>query len=511
MYNSLQSVLCLQYKWTVLTVTTIGVIMAGLDARIVIIGLPQVISALGADAEQGIWINQAYMLGSIAVFLLIGRLTDLFGRKHFYTSGFAIFTIGSALTSLATDPLQVILFRIIQGVGAGIILTNSIVIITDATPKNELSFALSINNLGFRVGAMAGLTISGLVLSFIGDWRALFYLNVPIGIFGTIWAHKTIKKTPAQDKTNNDSVDWVGFATFTTFITSLLLVLTFAAYGIGSQMLTLAFSILTVATLAAFVVHENRCQNPLLDFNLFRIREFSGGILALLLNGIAWGAVLLLLSFYFQLVLGYSPLEAGIRIIPFDIAFLIAGPLSGKLSDKFGHTPFTTSGIILSSISLYLFSTVNTATSYVTVTLFMILFGVSMGMFSSPNMSSVMCAVPIQRRGIGSALRSTFLNVGMAFSLNFAILIISFTVPYTIVTQIASGTSTLATLEADRELFMLGLQSTYLWLAALNALAIIPSVLRGKSAQTNKNTQFKSALEGVLAHRWSKKDTQVAR
>ncbi len=184
----------MKYKWTVLTVTTIGVLMAGLDARIVIIGLPQVISALGADAEQGIWINQAYMLGSIAVFLLIGRLTDLFGRKRFYTSGFAIFTIGSALTSLATDPFQIILFRIIQGIGAGIVLTNSIAIITDATPKNELSFSLSVNNLGFRAGAMAGLTVSGFILSLIGDWRALFYVNIPIGILGTIWAQKAIRE-----------------------------------------------------------------------------------------------------------------------------------------------------------------------------------------------------------------------------------------------------------------------------------------------------------------------------
>ena len=350
--------------------------------------------------------------------------------------------------------------------------------ITDATPKNELSFSLSVNNLGFRFGAMAGLTISGLVLSYLGDWRALFYLNIPIGVFGTIWAHKTIKEPPSQLKPGPRCLDWVGFVTFTTFIISLLLVLTFAAYGIGSQTMTAAFSVLTVATLAAFVMYENRCPNPLLDFSLFRIRQFSGGVLALLLNGIAWGAVLLLLSFYFQLVLGFSPLEAGVRIIPFDIAFLIAGPLSGRLSDKFGNFPFIASGIILSSISLYLFSTVNIATSYVTVTLFMVLFGVSMGMFSSPNMSSVMSAVPVHRRGIGSAVRSTFLNVGMTLSLNLAILVMSFTVPYAIVTQIASGyATTLSNHEASRELFMQGVQSAYLWLAVLNALAIIPCML----------------------------------
>jgi len=465
----------------VLTVTTIGVLMAGLDARIVIIGLPQVISALKADAEQGIWISQAYSLGSIAVLLIVGRLTDIFGRKRFYTVGFATFTIGSALTSLATDPMQVIIFRTLQGIGAGVVLTNSIVIITDATPKGELGFSLSVNNLGFRVGAMAGLTLSGLILSLIGDWRALFYINVPIGIFGTLWAQKTIKETPSKEKASRGCMDWVGFATFTAFITSLLLVLTFAAYGIASETLTLFFATLTVAMLFCFVAYEKRCPSPLLDLGLFRIREFSGGIFALLLNGIAWGAVLLLLSFYFQLVVGLSPLEAGIRIVPFDIAFLIVGPIAGRLCDKFSHHPFTASGIILSSVSLYLFSTVGASTPYLTVAVFMALFGIGLGLFSSPNMSSVMSCVPANRRGIGSAVRSAFLSVGMAVSLNLAVLIISFKIPYVLVTQIASGYA--ATLPADKTLFLDALRSTYLWLAVLNALAIFPSLLRGKGSQ----------------------------
>lgn len=475
----------MKYKWTILTVTTIGVLMAGVDARIVIIGLPEVISALKADAEQGIWISQAYSLGSIAVLLLVGRLTDLFGRKSFFTGGFVIFTIGSALTSLALNPMQVILFRVIQGIGAGVILTNSIALITDATPQSELSFSLSVNNLGFRIGAMTGLTLSGLILSLFSDWRALFYINVPIGIIGTLWARKAIKADPPKEKKDGDHMDWVGFIAFTTFITGLLLVLTFAAYGIGTQILTWAVTSVTAVSLIGFLGYESRCPSPLIDFSLFKNREFSGGIFALLLNGVAWGAVLLLLSFYFQLVLGLGPLEAGIRIIPFDIAFLIMGPVAGKLSDKFSpkfsHHPFTASGIVLSSVSLYLFSTVDATTPYLTLVTYMVLFGIAMGLFSSPNMSAVMSAVPAHRRGIGSAIRSAFISVGMAISLNLAVLIISLTIPYTLVTQIASGYAN--SLAADRMLFMDSLKATYLWLAVLNALAIIPSVLRGKGSE----------------------------
>jgi EmrB/QacA subfamily drug resistance transporter len=468
----------LQYKWIVLSVTTIGILMAGLDSRIVIVGLPEVIAALGADAEQGIWINQAYLLGSIAVLVLVGRITDLFGRKKVYTSGFVIFTVGSALTSIANTPLQVILFRIIQGIGAGTILTNSVALITDATPKNELGFSLGVNNLGFRFGAMAGLTVSGLILSFTGDWRALFYINVPIGIFGTLWAQLAIKEPMFEAKSAR--VDWTGFLAFTTFVTMLLLALTFGAYGLASQATMYEFFFVSMASLILFLVHERRCDHPLVDLRILRIREYTGGVFAQLINAIAWGAVLLLLSFYFQLILGLSPLDAGLRIIPFDIAFLVSGPLSGRLSDRFGHLPFTTSGILLSSISLYLFSTVDAFTPYSTVALYMLLFGAGIGMFSSPNMSSIMGSVPADRRGVGSAIRATFFNVGFATSLNLAVLIISFTAPYALVTQIVSVGS-VNTTNAEKMLFLQGLKTTYLWLAIFNAVAVIPSALRGKS------------------------------
>jgi len=163
----------MKYQWVVLTVTTVGVLMAGIDSRIVMIGLPQVASALGADVEQAIWFTQSYMLGTTFALLLIGRISDIVGRVKIYSLGFAIFTLGSALTSLSGTPLQFILFRAIQGIGAGMIFTNSLAIVADATPKQQLGFAFGVNQTAFRFGAMAGLTFSGLILSFL-DWRALF-------------------------------------------------------------------------------------------------------------------------------------------------------------------------------------------------------------------------------------------------------------------------------------------------------------------------------------------------
>src|SRR6266704_3382211 len=362
--------------------------MAGLDSRIVIVGLPSVAASLGADLEQAIWITQSYVLGSTVALLLVGRISDIVGRVKLYTSGFAVFTLGSLLTSLALDPAQVIAFRAIQGLGSAILFTNSAAMIVDATPSQELGLSLGINQVAFRMGSMAGLTLSGIILSFL-DWRALFYVNVPIGIFGTAWARFRLREIGKLER--GAPIDWGGFAAFTVFTTGLLM-------------------------------------------------------------------------------------------IPLDIATLAAGPLSGRLSDKYGHLPFTTSGLAVISLSLFLFSATDESTPYSHLVAYMLLFGAGLGFFASPNISSIMGSVPPQRRGIASGFRATFFNVGYTISLNLAILITTFTVPYALVTQIISSGNTAAISDSDRMLFAEGIKTTYLWLAGINTLAILPSLLRGRRA-----------------------------
>src|SRR5436309_3124113 len=262
----------IEYQWTVLTVTTVGVLMAGIDSRIVIVGLPQVAANLGADAEQAIWITQAYVLGSTVALLLIGRISDIVGRVRLYTSGFAVFTVGSLLTSLAVDPAQVIAFRAIQGLGSAILFTNSAAMIVDATPADELGLSLGINQVAFRMGSMAGLTVSGIILSVL-DWRALFYVNVPIGIFGTAWAHFRLREVGRLER--GAPIDWGGFATFTVFIMSLLLAMTLAAYGVAETRTVLTLLVVAFGSRAAFAFLERRHAHPLLDLRLLRIREFT--------------------------------------------------------------------------------------------------------------------------------------------------------------------------------------------------------------------------------------------
>jgi len=472
----------LEYKWTVVTVTTVGVLMSGIDSRIVIIGLPTVATALNADAEQAIWFTQSYVLASTIATLLFGRITDIVGRIKIYNMGFIIFTIGSALTSLAQDPIQVILFRGIQGVGSAALFTNSIAMIVDSTPRKQLGLFLGLNQISFRFGAMAGLTISGIILSLI-DWRALFYVNIPIGIFGTVWSRWRLREIATVEK--GAPVDWIGFGMVTISVSTFLLALTYGAYGLIAESIVISLLIVSSLTLIVFLWYERRSKYPVMDMSLFRIREFTGGVTALVINGMAWGAFLLLLSLYLQLVVGYTPFEAGIRVLPFDAAFLAVGPLSGRLSDRFGPIPFTTAGIALTSLGLYLFSLVNATTPYPVLVAYMMVIGVGTGFFISPNTSAVMSVVPPQRRGIASGVRALLFNVGFTVSLNIAILLMITVAPYALVTQVISsaGTSIPA---GYAQIFVLALQKAYLWLAVINALALVPSLLRGRVAPAAK-------------------------
>jgi len=446
--------------------------MSGIDSRIVIVGLPEVAFALHADAEQAIWFTQAYVFGATIAVLMIGRIADIFGRVRIYNIGFGIFTIGSLLTGLSQSPDQVILFRGVQGFGSAFIMTVSATLITDATPRDELGFAVGLNQIAFRAGSIAGLTVSGIILSFL-DWRFLFLINVPIGIIGIYWSHGKLKEIAKLDE--GAPMDWIGFALITTSISGLLLALTFAAYGMSGIDLVVLFFSISALSLTLFVYQEKKIEYPLLDLSILRIPEFTGGSIAVMINAIAWGALLLMLSLYFQVGLGMGPFQAGILILPFEIAFLLTGPLSGRLSDKFGQIRFTISGLAIQSFALLLFSTLGTGTSFFYAVIYMAIFGAGVGLFASPNMSAVMGASPANRRGIASAIRTTAWNVGYTISLNLAIVLMSLTLPYqTVSSLIASNVSTISS--ANRELFVESLKSTYIWLGLINTTAIVPSL-----------------------------------
>ncbi len=469
----------MNYKWIALSVTTVGTLMAGIDTRIIIVGLPSVARALGADVASIVWVSQSYLLASTVGLLLIGRITDVVGRVKIYNLGFLVFTIGSALASICTSADQLILSRIVQGTGAAMLVTNSAAILTDATPAKQLGTILGINQIAFRVGSVAGLTLSGVIMGAYG-WRALFYLNLPIGVFGTLWAHLRLKEIATKD--TQRKMDWFGFVTFTGGLTLVLLAITLLSYGkaeTATGVWTMAAGLLL---LGCFVWVEVRSSAPLLDLTLFRIREFAAGNIAQLLNALAWLGVILIVSFYMQVVLEFTPMKTGVALLPLEGAFVLFGPLSGLLSDKYGSRLFATLGLAISSTAFFWFSRVTLATTYSQITVPLVLLGIGNGMFVSPNISAIMRSVPANRRGVASGFRTTMFNVGGTSSAGLAILLITTAIPHSVLSSLLSSPNPAALGQLPDQEFINGFRIAAFTFACINTAAIIPSLLRGPYA-----------------------------
>lgn len=466
----------MQYKWIALSVTTVGTLMAGIDTRIVIVGLPTVARDLGADVESIIWVSQSYLLASTIGLLLIGRITDVVGRVKIYNIGFAVFTVGSALASICQSPMQLILSRVVQGTGAAMLITNSAAILTDATPRGELGTILGINQMAFRVGSVAGLTLSGAIIA-VSGWRALFYLNIPIGIFGTLWAHLRLKEIAAPDI--QKKMDWLGFVTFTGGLTLVLLAIMFLSYGMTEALPGGLMLALGMVLILCFVWIETRISAPLLDLRLFKIKEFAAGNTAQLLNALAWFGIVLMLSFYMQVVLDFTPWQTGMGLLPLEAAFVLCGPLSGKLSDRYGARLFSTLGLSISSVAFFWLTQVSIATAYSAITVPLVLLGVGNGMFVSPNISSIMRSVPPNRRGVASGFRTTMFNVGGTASAGLAILLITTGIPYYVFSSLIRSMDPAALGQLPEQEFVSGFKVAALVFAVINTCAIIPSFLRG--------------------------------
>ncbi len=470
----------MQYKWIALSVTTVGTLMAGIDTRIIIVGLPSVARALGADVESIVWVSQSYLLASTVGLLLIGRITDVVGRVKIYNLGFAVFTIGSALASICSSANQLIASRIVQGIGAAMLITNSAAILTDATPAKQLGTILGINQIAFRVGSVAGLTLSGIIIGLYG-WRALFYLNIPIGLFGTLWAHLRLKEIATKDA--QKKMDWLGFATFTSGLTLVLLAISLLSYGAAETVPGVAMLAAGMLLLFCFVWVEVRSPAPLLDLHLFKIREFAAGNIAQLLNALAWLGVILIVSFYMQVVLGFTPVRTGMALLPLEAAFVVCGPLSGVLSDKYGTRLFATLGLTISSIAFFWLAGVTPSTAYTGMIVPLILLGVGNGMFVSPNISSIMHSVPANRRGVASGFRTTMFNVGGTASAGLAILLITTAIPHAVFSNLLRSPNPAALGQLPDQEFIAGFKVAAFVFACINTLAILPSFLRGSEKE----------------------------
>jgi EmrB/QacA subfamily drug resistance transporter len=426
------------YKWIALTNTTLGILMASIDASIVLISLPSIFRGINinplapGETDFFLWILMGYMVVTATLLVTFGRISDMFGRVRFYNMGFAIFTVGSILLWLTpgkgnAGAIELIVFRLVQGVGAGFLFSNSSAIITDAFPANQRGLALGINQIAAILGSVIGLILGGILSYF--SWRLVFLVSVPVGIVGTIWAYLMLRETATIR--HHQKIDWPGNITFALGATIFLFGITYgiepyngAPTGWGNPIVIGAL-VIGLALLASFIWIELHTKDPMFRLELFRIRMFAAGNASSFLASIARGGLQFMLVIWLQGIWlplhGYSyettPLWAGIYMLPLLIGFVIMGPMSGWLSDRFGSRIFATTGMVIQVIGFLLLTLLPANFNYTVFAILLFMLGVGQGMFSSPNTSSVMNSVPADQRGVASGMRATFQNSGSLLSM----------------------------------------------------------------------------------------------
>lgn len=464
----------MRYKYVVLTNTTIGSFMSQLDSNIVLISLPTIIRELpGTTTFDALWVIMGYILITTTLLLTFGRLADIYGRVRLYNLGFAVFTIGSALCSIAPNGISLVIFRLVQGVGGALIFSNNAAILTDAFPATERGRAIGINLVFGVSGSVIGLVAGGVLTTTLG-WRSIFWINIPVGIVGTTWAYARLKELAALQR---ERLDPIGNAFFAAGLSIFLLAMTLGAIS-GFTIIEDAVMVLGLIMVVIFVYMETKVSSPMMDLSLFKIRAFSAGMLSNLLASISRGAVLLLLVFYFQGALLLDALTAGVLLIPFSVAFVSIGPLSGFLSDRYGARGFSTGGLLVSAVALLWFAILPSSVPYDILVLPMILAGIGGGMFVAPNISSIMNASPVARRGIAAGISSTMITTGFLLSLGVAFVIMATSMPLSALQAIFAGLPVAAN-ELNVNLFMDAMHKTFLLMAGMSLVAAIPSSLRG--------------------------------
>jgi EmrB/QacA subfamily drug resistance transporter len=435
------------YKWTALSNTTLGVLMGAMNSSIVLISLPAIFRGLdvnpleSSESSYLLWMLMGYMVVTATLLVTIGRLSDLWGRVRLYNLGFLIFTVSSILLFLTpssgnTGALEMIIFRLIQGIGGGCLIANSAAILTDAFPTNERGFALGLNMVAALAGSLIGLLLGGVLASVW--WRAVFLVSVPFGIIGTIWAYLSLREQSTSRGLHK--LDVLGNLCLGGGLTIFLVAITYgltpyggASTGWGNP-LVIAGLVGGIVLLALFVVVESRSSDPLFHLELFKIRAFAMGCAAQFLSAMAYGGLQFVIIIWLQGVWlplhGYNyedtPLWSAIYLLPMLIGFMISGVLGGWLSDRIGVRGLATAGMIGLALGFILLTFFPADFDYPAFAIVLFVVGASFGIFAAPNSAAVMNSLPRQYRGVGSGMRSTFQNAGSPLSLGifFSIMVV---------------------------------------------------------------------------------------
>lgn len=471
------------YKWIVFSCTTLGTLLMALSANMMVVALPVITRDLQTSIERVVWTLMIYTL-TVTIFVpSIGRVADMYGRKRLFILGLMVFTAGSFLCGLSNNFSQLVAARFIQSIGGSLIMTNNTAILTDIFPSNELGRALGLSMAVFSLGMIVGPAIGGFLTSY--SWRWIFFSNVPFGIAGTIWAIYHLRELMKPKR--REKFDWAGTTTFTLGLFSILVVLTTGHIWGWHSFKIVLLCITGIILLMVFVIIENKIEHPMLDLALFKTRFLAAAFTSNFLNGLTQGSVIFLLTFYFQNVRGFAPVQVGVFLIPFAVSMLILSPISGVLSDRFGSRELSSLGFLVRSVGFYGLSRINFETPVPLIIFLTIIIGIGTGLYISPNSNAIMGAVPPERRGIAAGTRVMMNNAGMVGSI-----------------AISTAITGASTMETSRQIitgnavqldFLHGLQHAFVIFFFISLLGASISFARGNITNNNKSLLGEAFLE----------------
>ena len=434
------------YKWWVLSCTSLGMLLATVNSGTLIIALPDLERSLHTTLLQLVWVILVYMIVSTVLVLTAGRLSDLFGRKNAYVLGFVAFSLASLGAGFAGSGTQLILWRVLQGVGAAFLFANAAALVTDAFPKEELGLAMGTNTMIAAIGLVIGPVLGGALV--LLSWSWVFWFNVPLGLLGAGWAALVLHEMSGRDEEHG--LDLLGTAAYVIGLTGLVLALSKGGLTGWNNKLVFGGFAAAIVLLPLFVMIEKRGDSPMLDLSLFRNRMFSAASAAAFINGLSRFALMFLFVFYFQGPQGQSPIMAGLELAPMAIGMLIASPLAGLAADRYGSRLLAAGGMVVGAVGLAGMTTLQAHTAYVWSALWLLLVGIGSGMFNSPNTAAMMGVVPVHRRGIAAGARVMLQNTGAVISIAFVMAVVTAAVPKQVLFEIFSGlASGLSTSQLD--------------------------------------------------------------
>ncbi len=428
-----------RYKWIALSNTTLGMLIATINSSIVLIALPDIFKGIGinplepANTSYLLWMIMGFLVVTAVLVVSFGRLGDMYGRARMYNLGFAVFTVSSIMLAVTwfdgdAAALWLIGWRIVQGVGGAFLMANSSAILTDAFPANQRGLALGMNGVAAIAGSFLGLVVGGVLAPV--DWNLIFLVSVPFGVIGTVWAYLKLHDTGVR---KHARMDWWGNITFAVGLIAVLIGITYGIQPYGSSPtgwgspFVLSCLIGGLAVLVAFVIIESKVDNPLFRLSLFRIRSFTWGNVANLTASLGRGGLQFILIIWLQGIWlpqhGYTfeqtPLWAGIYMLPMTVGFLLAAPTSGILADRIGSRLLASTGLLITAITFLLLIILPVNFDYWAFAAILLINGIGMGMFSSPNRAEVMNSLPADARGSGAGMMTTFQNAAMVLSIGF--------------------------------------------------------------------------------------------